>query len=167
MSTPIHHRERGTARAPAPLPVRAGSTRPGPATRQTTLTLGPVATAPGDARATLKTALILWGLAHLTADAEAITSELVTNAITASTTKAPRGIQPRAVTLWITARDGELLIRVWDPDPALPPPGQPPPDDPEPEHGRGLLIVTALSRQWGWHPARNGGKYVWATLPTP
>ncbi|MGD0607488.1 MAG: hypothetical protein ABSA53_28385, partial [Streptosporangiaceae bacterium] len=41
------------------------------------------------------------------------------------------------------------------------------PPGPLTEHGRGLLIVTALSHQWGTHPAPNGGKYTWATLRTP
>jgi anti-sigma regulatory factor (Ser/Thr protein kinase) len=152
--------ETATAR-PAPLPARTG---PGPATRQTSLTLGPVATAPGTARATLNTALILWGLAHLSDTAQLITSELVTNAITASTSKAPPGTEPRPVTLRITARDGELCIRVWDPDPTPPPRDQPSPD-PLTENGRGLIIVNALSHRWGWHPAANGGKYTWVTLP--
>src|ERR1039458_2119505 len=147
----------------APLPARTGRTRPGPATRQTSLILGPLATAPGTARGTLNTALILWGLTHLSDDAEAITSELVTNAITASRAAAPPGTEPRPITLFITARDHELCIRVWDPDPTPPPLHQPPPG-PLTEHGRGLLIVSALSHQWGSHPAPNGGKYVWATI---
>jgi anti-sigma regulatory factor (Ser/Thr protein kinase) len=150
---------------PVALPVRTGRTRPGPATRQTSLILGPLATAPGTARGTLSTALTLWGLAHLNDDAEAITSELVTNAITASRAAAPPGTEPRPVILWITARNAELCIRVWDPDPDPPPLHQPPPG-PLTENGRGLLIVTALSDQWGWHPAPDSGKYVWATLYT-
>lgn len=143
--------------AAAPLPVRTGRTR------QTSLILGPLATAPGTARGTLNTTLILWGLTHLSDTAQHITSELVTNAITASRAAAPPGTEPRPITLRITARDQELCIRVWDPDPAPPPLHQPPPD-PLTEHGRGLLIVAALSHQWGWHPAPNDGKYVWATL---
>lgn len=149
---------------PAPLPARTHRQRPGPATRDTSLILGPLPTAPATARGVLKTSLPLWGLAHLTNDAEAITTELVTNAITASTTAAPPGTEPRPVTLYISARDGELCIRVWDADPTPPPLNQPPPD-PLTENGRGLIIVSALSHRWGWHPAANGGKYTWATLP--
>jgi len=152
--------------AAAPLPVRAGRTGPGPATRQTSLILGPLATAPGTARGTLRAALILWGLAHLSDTGGQITSELVTNAIAASRAAAPPGTEPRPVILWITARDQELCIRVWDPDPAPPPLCQPPPG-PLTEHGRGLLIVSALSHQWGWHDAPDGGKYVWAVLRVP
>jgi len=147
----------------APLPARTGRTRPGPATRQTSLVLGPLATAPGTARGTLNATLILWGLTHLSGTAQHITSELVTNAITASRAAAPPGTEPRPITLFITVRDRELCIRVWDASPTPPSLHQPPPG-PLTEHGRGLLIVTALSRQWGTHPAPGGGKYVWATL---
>ncbi len=134
------------APAPPPLPGRRrpGTHRPGPATRQTSLILGPVDTAPGDARAALKAALATWGLAHLSEPAEAITSELVTNAITASAQKASPGTAPRAVTLWASVQleHGELCIRVWDPDPD-PPPRDDASDVPDiwAENGRGLFIV--------------------------
>jgi anti-sigma regulatory factor (Ser/Thr protein kinase) len=155
---------------PAPavtaLPVRTQRTRPGPAKPDTSLMLGPVDTAPAAARATLRLSLTLWGLPHLTNDAEAITSELVTNAITTSRDKAPPGTQPRHVTFRLTVEpdQGELCIRVWDPDPTPPPRDQPLPAADE-ESGRGLHIVNALANRWGWHPAANGGKYTWATLP--
>jgi hypothetical protein len=40
------------------------------------------------------------------------------------------------------------------------------------EHGRGLLLVEAVSKQWGWFPAEPGspwadghhGKVVWAVV---
>ncbi|HEY6787015.1 MAG TPA: ATP-binding protein [Trebonia sp.] len=149
-----------------PLPVRANRTRPDPAKPDTSLILGPVDTAPADARATLRLTLRVWGLPHLIDPAEIISSELVTNAVTASRDKAPPGAQPCHVTFRLTveAGDGELCIRVWDPDPT-PPPRDPPQPDDDAETGRGLLIVGALSSRWGWHPARNGGKYTWATLP--
>jgi len=149
----------------APLPARTAPTRRGPATCQTSLILAADSTAPGYARGTLHQALTRWGLGHISEPGQAVTSELVTNAVAASTRTAPEGTEPRPVTLWITAEDGELRIRVWDPDPAPPPLSQPLPDDLG-EHGRGLIIVNALSSHWGWHPAHNGGKYIWAALPT-
>jgi anti-sigma regulatory factor (Ser/Thr protein kinase) len=147
---------------PGPLPVRTRRQRPGPATRDTTLMLGPLDTAPGDARATLRLALKVWGLPQLTEDVDTITSELVTNAIIASRDKAPEGTEPVAVTLRATVEGGELRIRVWDPDPTPPPGGALPGDDAE--NGRGLFIVNALSSRWGWYPAPNGGKFVWSAL---
>lgn len=144
----------------------ASTAPPPPAHRanERTLTLGPLATAPRCARATTREALQAWHLAHLTDPAETITSELVTNAITASTAKAPPGTQPRHVTLRLTINPAraELLIAVWDPDPTPPAPASPTPYD---ETGRGLLIVTAFSARWGSHPAPTGGKWTWATLP--
>jgi anti-sigma regulatory factor (Ser/Thr protein kinase) len=147
-----------------PLPVRADRQRPGPAARTTGLILGPVETAPRCARGVLAAALAQWGLLYLREPGEEVVSELVTNAIAASRSAAPPGTEPRPVTVTITAAGAELIIRVWDPDPA------PPPADPSlpaglAESGRGLFIVAALSSRWSWHPAPNGGKYTWAALP--
>ena len=150
---------------PAPLPVRVRQARPGPPKPETSLMLGPLDTAPGDARATLRLSLMLWGLPHLTGPAEAICSELVTNAVAASREKAPPGTEPVHVTftLSVEAGEGELCLRVWDPDPTPPPRDQALPAD-DAESGRGLFIVSALSSRWGWHPAPHGGKYVWSTI---
>ena len=162
---PVHPGRHAMTRPPAAAPPSA-RTRTGPVTPQTSLVLGAVDTAPGTARATLATTLALWELRHLTDDAQAITSELVTNAVAISINGAQaRGIQPPPVMLAITARHGELCISVWDPDPT-PPPRDPPPPDDDAESGRGLLIVDALATRWGWHPANGGGKYTWATLRT-
>jgi anti-sigma regulatory factor (Ser/Thr protein kinase) len=127
--------------------------------------LSPVDTAPADARATLRLTLKLWKLDYLSELAETISSELVTNAITASRDKAPEGIEPRQIIVRLTASSSELYIRVWDPCPT------PPPEDADislpgddEESGRGLFIVKALSDQWGTYPGPNGGKFVWASL---
>jgi anti-sigma regulatory factor (Ser/Thr protein kinase) len=146
-------------------PDLPGRARPDVATQDTSLMLGPVDTAAADARATLRLSLKVWGLPHLTEPAQAIASELVANAITTSRAKAPPGTEPHHVTFRLTveADDGELCIRVWDPDPTPPPHDQPLPGD-DTESGRGLFIVNALSTRWGWHPAPNGGKFVWSAL---
>jgi anti-sigma regulatory factor (Ser/Thr protein kinase) len=52
-----------------------------------------------------------------------------------------------------------LLIEVWDRS-EKPPEAQGP--DVEKEGGRGLLLVESLCARWGWYPANNGGKFVWA-----
>ena len=146
--------------SPAPLPVRASRQRPGPAVRTTSLLLGAVDTAPRCARATVRDTLAQWDLSHLTDDAQALATELVSNAVAAARRAAPDGTA--AVTVWLTVQHGELCIRVQDPDPTPPPhPWQAPDDDAE--HGRGLLIVSELSHRWAWYPAP-AGKFVWATL---
>jgi anti-sigma regulatory factor (Ser/Thr protein kinase) len=152
-----------TDAAPVALPVRTGRGRHQPA-RQIELVLPAVPQSARTARSHAEAALNVWDLPHLIDSATLITSELVTNAIAASTDKAPEGKEGRPVILSLTARDGELITRVWDADPEMPPPGKPAPDDPYPEGGRGLLIIAELSTKWGWHPG-NGGKYVWASLP--
>jgi len=133
-----------------------------PVSLATFLVLPATAAAPGCARAALRDALAQWGLRHLTDPAEAVASELVANAVTASAQAAPGDAPPAPVTLRITVQPGELHISVWDPDPV------PPPRDHRPgtwdENGRGLMIVKALSRRWDWDPTEDGGKYVWATL---
>ena len=150
--------------APAPLPVRSARQRPGSATCTSSLVLGAVDTAPGCARDVTRDALAQWGLRHLAEDAAAIASELVANAVAASRRVTPLDAAPLAVTLWLTVRDRELCIRVWDPE------FTPPPRDHEPglweESGRGLVIVRALSHRWDWYPTVNGGKFVWAVMRT-
>jgi anti-sigma regulatory factor (Ser/Thr protein kinase) len=150
--------------APGPAVARP---RPSPPSLASSLVLPAAGTAPGRARATLRDALARWGLSHLSDSAEAITSELVTNAVAASgpagdTGAGPGDPTPALITVWITVQGGELCIHVWDADPV------PPPRDYEPgtwdENGRGLMIVKALSQRWDWYPTDDGGKYVWAAL---
>ncbi|MFD5493362.1 ATP-binding protein [Streptomyces sp. NPDC001812] len=38
---------------------------------------------------------------------------------------------------------------------------------PDGEHGRGLLLVSALAARWGVAPRFPSGKTVWAELPSP
>jgi anti-sigma regulatory factor (Ser/Thr protein kinase) len=157
--------------APCPPPARTG---PSPACirtlaarrpRTTRLELRAASTAPGHARAFLRAALAGWGLTALADDAEAITSELVTNGITASQQAAPAGITPASVWLIITDAATELFIDVWDPSPEPPIAGHVP--GTWDGNGRGLLIVEALSHRWAWyHLNGHGGKVVWAAILT-
>jgi hypothetical protein len=128
-----------------------------------TLLLGPDITAPRCARTAITEAVTAWGMLDLAGDATQITSELVANAVAASTQCAGEGTEPAPVTLTISSTDEELCIRVWDPDPTPPPRNR---QDPGTwtERGRGLLIVEGLSARWGWYPGHTG-KYVWSVLP--
>jgi anti-sigma regulatory factor (Ser/Thr protein kinase) len=98
-------------------------------------------------------------MTELADDAQAIATELVSNAIAASV-KADAG---HRVMLTLHDRPPELRIHVWDHGP-----GEPARRSAEvgAENGRGLAIVDTLTgRHWGWYPTpRSGGKVVWAAL---
>jgi anti-sigma regulatory factor (Ser/Thr protein kinase) len=154
-----------TTHQPVGLPVRRHRTRPGPEKHDISIMLKPAATSPRDARNASRRALKIWGLANLIEATDAIISELVTNAVTASCEKVPLGRAPSSIVLRLSVEADwrELCVRVWDPDPAQPPRGKPLPDG-DTENGRGLFIVDAISERWGWYPASNGGKYVWSVI---
>jgi anti-sigma regulatory factor (Ser/Thr protein kinase) len=101
-----------------------------------------------------------WGLKPLAETAELIVSELVTNAVRASTGLPERRPGLPTVRLWLSADHECVLIEVWDADERMPVCEQP---DPDAEHGRGLFLVEALSEDWGtYRPAGYPGKIVWA-----
>ena len=87
-------------------------------------------------------------------NAQAITSELVTNAISHT------GADAVGLELILLKGSGAIAIVVTDPCP-LPPVMNDPAEDSE--HGRGLRLVDALSACWGWKP-RDSGKAVYAIL---
>jgi anti-sigma regulatory factor (Ser/Thr protein kinase) len=95
------------------------------------------------------------GPADLSDHTEAVVAELVANAVRAS----ERDATP--VALRLVLAPASVLVEVFDSAPGLPAPGE---ADHVAESGRGLHIVAALSRNWGWTPAR-GGKVVWAEVP--
>ncbi|MFF8839223.1 ATP-binding protein [Streptomyces sp. NPDC015130] len=95
--------------------------------------------------------------------AELLTAELVANAVEHT---AGRG--PIELVVELLAAPGGCQIEVHDSEPAGP--GAltcPAPDtvvDPWQEHGRGLLLIRALSSDCGHRPTAHG-KAVWFTLP--
>ncbi|MDI5964304.1 SpoIIE family protein phosphatase [Streptantibioticus silvisoli] len=105
------------------------------------------------ARAHTRRQLAEWGLEQLTDLAELLVSELVTNALR---------VASQEVTLRLM-RVGALLVEVSDDDHNLPQLRRADQDD---EHGRGLALVSNLSRRWG--TSRQAvGKVVWFELPLP
>lgn len=117
----------------------------------------PASVAP--ARAGVRETLTAWGIDGDTADsAVLITSELVTNALTHSAVE--------RIVCRLLATPERLRIEVEDQNrgPLRPVPRQPGPDD---QSGRGLLLVEALSTDWGVAslPHRYG-RAVWAELTT-
>jgi len=118
------------------------------------------------ARLHARAVLSEWGLGELAEAAELIVSELVTNAVRAST--APDG-HPRydgagmpVVVLRMASDRIKLMIEVWDVIPGAPAAAHPGPDD---ESGRGLMLVAAQCDRWSWQSAPGWpGKVVWAEL---
>jgi anti-sigma regulatory factor (Ser/Thr protein kinase) len=114
------------------------------------LTAGPAAAA--QARRQVQAAICTWDIPVDPDVAVLLTSELVTNAIRHEVT----GI----VLLAITCSAGQLRVDVHDTSRALPMLIDAPVDA---ETGRGLMLVTTLSAEWGFYrtPA---GKAVYFTL---
>ncbi|MER5665163.1 SpoIIE family protein phosphatase [Streptomyces mirabilis] len=116
-------------------------------------------TLPGDrsavrsARTLATRQLTEWGLQGLQDATQLIVSELVTNAIRHSTGQ----IELRLV------RHQVLTCEVSDTGPCTPRPRRARTTD---ENGRGLFLVTNLSRRWGSRPVP-GGKVVWAEQDLP
>jgi anti-sigma regulatory factor (Ser/Thr protein kinase) len=101
-----------------------------------------------------------WELAALADDAELVVSELVTNGVQAS-----RAMAHAAIRLWLASDQTQVVICVWD---ACPEPPVRIDAAEEAENGRGLLLVEAVSAQWGWFPAEPTGdahgKIVWSIV---
>jgi anti-sigma regulatory factor (Ser/Thr protein kinase) len=122
------------------------------------LDLGALPTAPGCGRAWTCQILREWQLTHLTDSAQLITSELLANASLTG-----RQLNRPAIQLTLLSDREQLLILVRDYDPGVPVPRHAGEDD---ESGRGLMLVQAISDQWGWCPLADGtaGKVVWAVI---
>ncbi len=119
------------------------------------------------ARKHVRSVLGEWGLEALLDTAELVASELVTNAVkaTAGSGAPARGEVPGGAPghIWIDVhRAADLVVlEVWDADRTPPVPRTAAPDD---EGGRGLHLVDALARNWGYRRPVTGGKVVWCTL---
>ncbi|CAJ64976.1 Putative regulator [Frankia alni ACN14a] len=130
-------------------------------------------TAARAARSRARETIESWHIDPETTDnAVLLVSELITNAVRASTTVAasldpsevPRQERAMAsVSLRISRMGSRLLLEVWDRD-VRPPALQD--QTPTAESGRGLFLVDALSAQWSWYRPVTGGKVVWVELRT-
>jgi len=115
------------------------------------LRLAPHPTTPRAARNFVTRTLLDWGLVSVIPCAALVVSELVTN----STMYADTDID-----LSVAWHLGALRLTVRDRSPDLPH-QRPAAQD---LHGRGLAIVTGVSRAFGVLPTTEGGKVVWAVL---
>jgi Histidine kinase-like ATPase domain len=113
----------------------------------------PVLDSPGQARTFIAETCHAWGLDGSVDVACLIVSELICNTVVHAHTDA-------AVTL--EHRGAYLMIQVRDRDPHLP--RLPAAPAATAVGGRGLLLIAALSSDWGIEPQPDG-KIIWAALP--
>lgn len=127
---------------------------------RTYLELAALPTAVPCARLHAKNVVHEWRLGALADTVELLVSEIVTNAVRASATVARNGPGVPTTKVWLTSDGQRALIQVWDGDghrPVRQDTGL------TAESGRGLLLVQALSTEWGCYtPDGQGGKIVWA-----
>ncbi|MFF8695455.1 ATP-binding protein [Streptomyces sp. NPDC015144] len=111
-------------------------------------------------------ALIRTALADIDAPADTDTAELLTAELVANAVEHTRSGEP--IELVVELLPTGCQVEVHDRSPAppsgldFPHPGSEP--DPWQEHGRGLLLIRALSSSCGHRPTEHG-KAVWFTLP--
>jgi anti-sigma regulatory factor (Ser/Thr protein kinase) len=123
---------------------------------QSHLELGAISSAVPSARLHARLVLREWGLSPGKAQsAELVVSELVTNALEHGLA----GI-PATVGIWLSSDGRRVAIHVWDASP-LPPVLKD--SSAEAASGRGLMIVAALTADWGCSAA-DTGKVVWAVI---
>ncbi|QKW27009.1 ATP-binding protein [Streptomyces seoulensis] len=149
----------GTA-ATAGLAVPGARTAPGPdgtvAERRFRFELAAHPGSPAQARRLTRARLTGWSVCEDTCDtATLVVSELVTNAI----------VHTASSRVVCELSDGPDLVRIAVRDEGCAP-GEPHPSPqrPEEEHGRGLMLVEALSHAWGTRE-HGSGLVVWAELP--
>jgi len=116
------------------------------------------------ARRVLRHMLRQWELEAVADAGLLLLSELVTNAVQASSDGAVQERKSQQmICLALQLTDASLVIRVWDANPALPVLQE---ADVTGDHGRGLLLVDFLADSWG-HYAADGGKVVWCEIAFP
>jgi len=119
--------------------------------------------AAGRARAYTRWVLGTWPLQAVTDTIELLVSELITNALN-ETGVADEPDHSRLVGkvnpiyLCLSALAETLLIEVWDASSTPPLKRAASGED---ETGRGLMLVQALSKEWGSEVLKTGGKVVW------
>jgi anti-sigma regulatory factor (Ser/Thr protein kinase) len=143
------------------MTMAAGLTEPGtmtPRPLHTSLDLAALPTAVACARGHARSVALECGLAHLGDTAELLASEMVTNALQAS--ERLRTVETPIVRIWVTSDRESIVLGVWDASAAMPVRQKAGPTD---DSGRGLMILDALSADWGSYREADG-KVVWALI---
>ena len=125
------------------------------ASRQSVLELPKALTSAALARRFVTDTLFDWSLEPLTEAALIVANELAANAVTHA--DSPFRIQ-------LSLNPSTLRIDVVDFGAGTP---EPMPPSTSSEHGRGLLLIDALTTAWGIDRAATAGKVVWAELALP
>jgi anti-sigma regulatory factor (Ser/Thr protein kinase) len=125
---------------------------------QTHLELAALPSAVPCARGHVRAVALEWDLKELADTAELLANPLVTNAIQASATLTVA--ETPIVRVRVTSDGTSMVIHVWDASTAMPARQQAGPGD---DSGRGLMIIDALSADWGTHREADG-KAVWALI---
>jgi hypothetical protein len=76
--------------------------------------------------------------------------------------RGPGSTGARQISLTLQLIGDELVIEVWDGDPRLP--ALVGDEDRDAEGGRGLVLVEALSKDWGYELLPSGGKVVYCVI---
>lgn len=133
-----------------------------------TLTLEALPAAVASARNHARMIVGEWATASMAEDVTLVVSELVANAVDASSdadgcpkyTDRAGGVP--VVHLRMSSDPTRIVIEVWDRSPRSPEVKK---QEPDAENGRGLLLVEALSDRWGWNYIPGwSGKVVWAEI---
>src|SRR5512141_2137821 len=117
---------------------------------ETTLDLPRALTSATTARRFVTKTVTDWNLTPLLDDALLVASELATNAVTHADS---------SCRIRLSLTDASLRIDVIDTGAGTP---EPQPESFTEEHGRGLLLVAALTTAWGLEIIPGEGKVVWA-----
>ncbi len=127
------------------------------------LDLLPSLTAPGQARRHARAELEAWTISPDTIEiTELIVSELMTNAVVAGDRPGEPGSPGLdRICLKLRSLPGRVVIEVSDQNPRPPILSD---ADGEAEDGRGLMLVQALSEEWGHYYPPGGGKTVFSVL---
>lgn len=116
------------------------------------------------ARAYARWVLGAWRLNAAADTVELLVSELMTNAVNATgvpdelTDESGLAGRVNPIYLCLSVSAATMCIEVWDV--SEDPPTKRSASDKE-EGGRGLLLVEALSKEWGYQVLPSGGKIVW------
>jgi hypothetical protein len=113
----------------------------------------PSSLTPRQARAFVATAVKAWGLTDLVERAELLTSEVVTNAIVHDHSPVHLNVEARSSSVVVEVKEttAQTYVVVAGEEVA------------DAKHGRGMVLVDALSDRWGWWEV-DGGKVVWFAL---